>query len=90
LCTLGPTVPAGISCLQRWLTDPHCSHRVDPLEFVFPDLVRGIPYLVFGRLWQADTNTVMFAFLSGGQMLLAEYVAGESPPLSGQDACAAL
>jgi len=32
------------------------------LEFVFPDLFRGVPWLVFSRLRQAHTNTVMFAF----------------------------
>jgi cbb3-type cytochrome oxidase subunit 1 len=36
------------------------------LQFVFPDLFRGVPWLVFGRLRQAHTNTVTFAFLSGG------------------------
>jgi cbb3-type cytochrome c oxidase subunit I len=43
-------------------------------EFVFPDLFRGVPWLVFGRLRQAHTNTVMFAFLSGGMMGLWLYI----------------
>jgi cbb3-type cytochrome c oxidase subunit I len=44
------------------------------LEFVFPDLFRGVPWLVFSRLRQAHTNTVMFAFLSGGMMGLWFYI----------------
>ena len=36
------------------------------LQFVFPDLFRGIPWLVFSRLRQAHVNTVLFAWLSGG------------------------
>ncbi|MBN1318994.1 MAG: cbb3-type cytochrome c oxidase subunit I [Anaerolineales bacterium] len=43
-------------------------------EFVFPDLFHGAPLLVFGRLRQAHTNTVMFAFLSGGMMGLWLYI----------------
>lgn len=38
------------------------------LQFVFPDLFRGVPWLVFSRLRQAHTNTVMFAWLSGAMM----------------------
>lgn len=38
------------------------------LEFVFPDLFRGVPWLVFGRLRQAHVNTVLFAWLSGAMM----------------------
>ena len=38
------------------------------LQFVFPDLFRGVPVLVFSRLRQEHTNTVLFAFLSGGMM----------------------
>jgi cbb3-type cytochrome c oxidase subunit I len=34
------------------------------LQFVFPDLFRGIPWLVFSRLRSAHVNTVLFAFLS--------------------------
>ncbi len=37
-------------------------------QFVFPDFLQGIPWLVFGRIRQSHTNTVMFAFLSMGQM----------------------
>jgi cbb3-type cytochrome c oxidase subunit I len=44
------------------------------LQFVFPDLFRGLPWLVFSRLRQAHTNTVMFAFLSGGMMGLWLYI----------------
>jgi cbb3-type cytochrome c oxidase subunit I len=33
-------------------------------QFVFPDLFRGVPWLVFGRLRPAHVNTVLFAFLS--------------------------
>ena len=51
------------------------------LEFVFPDLARGIPWLVFGRLRQAHTNTVMFAFLSTGMMGLWYYIV---PRLTGR------
>ncbi len=51
------------------------------LEFVFPDLFRGFPYLVFGRLRQAHTNTVMFAFLSTGMMGIFYYLV---PRLTGR------
>ncbi len=37
-------------------------------QFVFPDFLQGIPWLVFGRIRQSHTNTVMFGFLSMGQM----------------------
>ena len=51
------------------------------LEFVFPDLFRGVPWLVFSRLRQAHTNTVMFAWLSGGMIGLWLYIV---PRLSGR------
>jgi cbb3-type cytochrome c oxidase subunit I len=51
------------------------------LQFVFPDLFRGVPWLVFSRLRQAHTNTVMFAFLSGGMMGLWLYIV---PRLTGR------
>jgi cbb3-type cytochrome c oxidase subunit I len=51
------------------------------LQFVFPDLFRGVPWLVFSRLRQAHTNTVMFAFLSGGMMGLWLYIV---PQLTGR------
>lgn len=51
------------------------------LEFVFPDMFRGISWLVFSRLRQAHTNTVMFAFLSGGMMGLWLYIV---PQLTGR------
>jgi cbb3-type cytochrome c oxidase subunit I len=38
------------------------------IQFVFPDFLSGIPWLVFGRIRQSHTNTVMFGFLSMGQM----------------------
>jgi cytochrome c oxidase cbb3-type subunit I len=44
------------------------------LQFVFPDLFRGTAWLVFSRLRQAHTNTMMFAFLSGGMMGLWLYI----------------
>jgi cbb3-type cytochrome c oxidase subunit I len=51
------------------------------LQFVFPDLFRGTAWLVFSRLRQAHTNTVMFAFLSGGMMGLWLYIV---PRLTGR------
>ena len=51
------------------------------LEFVFPDMFRGVPWLVFSRLRQAHTNTVMFAFLSGGMIGLWLYIV---PQLTGR------
>ncbi len=51
------------------------------LEFVFPDLFSGVPWLVFSRLRQAHTNTVMFAWLSGGMIGLWLYIV---PRLSGR------
>ncbi len=50
-------------------------------QFVFPDLFRGVSWLVFSRLRQAHTNTVMFAFLSGGMMGLWFYIV---PQLTGR------
>ncbi len=47
-----------------WLVVAVVMGLVLALEFVFPDLFRGIPWLVFGRLRQAHTNAAMFAFLS--------------------------
>ena len=51
------------------------------LLFVFPDMFRGIPWLVFGRLRQAHVNTVLFAWLSGGMMGLWLYIV---PRLTGR------
>ena len=51
------------------------------LQFVFPDLFRGVPALVFSRLRQEHTNTVLFAFLSGGMMGLWLYIV---PQLTGR------
>ena len=51
------------------------------LEFVFPDLFAGVGFLVFGRLRQAHTNTVMFAFLSTGMMGTWYYIV---PQLTGR------
>jgi cbb3-type cytochrome c oxidase subunit I len=51
------------------------------LQFVFPDLFRGLPWLVFSRLRQAHTNTVMFAWLSGAMMGVWLYIV---PRLTGR------
>jgi hypothetical protein len=51
------------------------------LEFVFPDLGRGVPMLVFGRLRQAHVNTVLFAWLSAGMMSAWLYIV---PQLTGR------
>lgn len=51
------------------------------IEFVFPDFAAGVPQLVFGRLRQAHTNTVMFAWLSGGMMGLWLFIV---PRLTGR------
>jgi cbb3-type cytochrome c oxidase subunit I len=51
------------------------------LQFVFPDLFRGVSWLVFSRLRQEHTNTVMFAFLSGGMMGIWLYIV---PRLTGR------
>ena len=51
------------------------------LEFVFPDLFAGTAALVFGRLRQAHTNTVMFAWLSPGMMGIWFYIV---PRLTGR------
>jgi cbb3-type cytochrome c oxidase subunit I len=51
------------------------------LQFVFPDLFRGVDWLVFGRLRQEHVNTVVFAFLSGGMMGLWLYIV---PQLTGR------
>jgi cbb3-type cytochrome c oxidase subunit I len=57
-----------------WLVIGTCMGLILALEFVFPDLFRGVPWLVFSRLRQAHTNTVMFAFLSSGMMGLWFYI----------------
>jgi cbb3-type cytochrome c oxidase subunit I len=64
-----------------WLVVGTLMGLVLALEFVFPDLFHGIPWLVFSRLRQAHTNTVMFAFLSGGMMGLWLYIV---PRLTGR------
>jgi cbb3-type cytochrome c oxidase subunit I len=64
-----------------WLVVGTLLGLVLALEFVFPDLFHGIPWLVFSRLRQAHTNTVMFAFLSGGMMGLWLYIV---PRLTGR------
>jgi cbb3-type cytochrome c oxidase subunit I len=51
------------------------------LQFVFPDLFRGVPWLVFGRLRQAHVNTVLFAWLSGAMMGTWLYIV---PQLTGR------
>jgi cbb3-type cytochrome c oxidase subunit I len=51
------------------------------LQFVFPDLFRGVPWLVFSRLRQAHTNTVLFAWLSGAMIGLWLYIV---PRLTGR------
>ena len=51
------------------------------LQFVFPDLFRGVAWLVFSRVRQAHTNTVMFAWLSGGMIGLWFYIV---PRLTGR------
>jgi cbb3-type cytochrome c oxidase subunit I len=64
-----------------WLVVGTLMGLVLALEFVFPDLFHGVPWLVFSRLRQAHTNTVMFAFLSGGMMGLWLYIV---PRLTGR------
>jgi cbb3-type cytochrome c oxidase subunit I len=51
------------------------------LQFVFPDLFRGVPWLVFSRLRQAHVNTVLFAWLSGAMMGTWLYIV---PQLTGR------
>ena len=51
------------------------------LQFVFPDLFRGVPPLVFSRLRQEHVNTVVFAFLSGAMMGMWLYIV---PQLTGR------
>jgi cbb3-type cytochrome c oxidase subunit I len=51
------------------------------IQFVFPDFLRGIPFLVFSRLRQAHVNTVLFAWLSGGMMGIWLYLV---PQLTGR------
>ncbi len=51
------------------------------IQFVFPDFLAGIPWLVFGRIRQSHTNTVMFGFLSMGQIGFWHFVV---PRLTGR------
>ena len=64
-----------------WLVIGVSMGLVLALQFVFPDLFRGVSWLVFSRLRQAHTNTVMFAWLSGGMMGLWLYIV---PRLTGR------
>ncbi|MCB9453039.1 MAG: cbb3-type cytochrome c oxidase subunit I [Anaerolineaceae bacterium] len=64
-----------------WLVIGVSMGLVLALQFVFPDLFHGISWLVFPRLRQAHTNTVMFAWLSGGMMGLWLYMV---PHLTGR------
>jgi cbb3-type cytochrome c oxidase subunit I len=64
-----------------WLVVGTLMGLVLALEFVFPDLFHGVPWLVFGRLRQAHTNTVMFAWLSGAMMGMWLYIV---PRLTGR------
>jgi len=64
-----------------WLVLGVLTGLILALQFVFPDLFRGVPWLVFSRLRQAHTNTVMFAWLSGGMMGLWLYIV---PRLTGR------
>jgi cbb3-type cytochrome c oxidase subunit I len=51
-----------------WLVIGTAFGLILTIEYLFPDFARGIPWLVFGRLRQAHTNTVLFAWLSGAMM----------------------
>ena len=64
-----------------WLVVGVLMGLVLALEFVFPDMTHGESWLVFGRLRQAHTNTVMFAFLSGAMMGIWLYIV---PRLTGR------
>ena len=64
-----------------WLVVGTLMGLILALQFVFPDLFHGVPWLVFSRLRQAHTNTVMFAFLSGGMMGMWLYIV---PRLTGR------
>jgi cbb3-type cytochrome oxidase subunit 1 len=66
---------------STWLVVGTLMGLILALEFVFPDLFHGVPWLVFSRLRQAHTNTVMFAFLSGGMMGMWLYIV---PRLTGR------
>ena len=68
-------------CAALWVVLGVLMGLILALQFVFPDLFRGIPVLVFSRLRQEHTNTVLFAFLSGGMMGLWLYVV---PQLTGR------
>ena len=68
-------------CAALWVVLGVLMGLILALQFVFPDLFRGIPVLVFSRLRQEHTNTVLFAFLSGGMMGLWLYIV---PQLTGR------
>jgi cbb3-type cytochrome c oxidase subunit I len=51
------------------------------IQFVFPNFLRGVSWLVFSRLRQAHVNTVLFAWLSGGMMGIWLYIV---PQLTGR------
>jgi cbb3-type cytochrome c oxidase subunit I len=51
------------------------------LEFVFPDIFRGVPWLVFSRLRSAHVNTVLFGVLSSGMLGAIFYIV---PRLTGR------
>jgi cbb3-type cytochrome c oxidase subunit I len=68
-------------CAAVWIVIGTLMGLTLALQFVFPDLFRGIAWLSFGRLRQGHVNTVMFAFLSGGMMGLWLYIV---PRLTGR------
>lgn len=64
-----------------WLVVGTSMGLILALEFVLPEMLRGVPYLVFSRLRQAHVNTVIFAFLSLSMVGLWFYVV---PQLTGR------
>ncbi len=64
-----------------WLVIGVLMGSILTFEFVFPDITKGVSWLVFGRLRQAHTNAVMFGFLSCGMMGLWLYIV---PRLTGR------
>ncbi len=64
-----------------WLVIGTTMGLILALQFVIPTLFSGVPWLVFGRLRQAHTNTVMFAWLSVGMQGLWMYLV---PQLTGR------
>jgi cytochrome c oxidase cbb3-type subunit I len=57
-----------------WMVVGSLAGFIGAIELVAPDLLGNIPWLVFGRIRQAHTNVVMFAFVGSGLLGTIHYL----------------